>query len=261
MPSRVGNSAPSRLALPRFELPALDLGFGRITDGTNIPPPPASPVLKVPTPPQTPPAEKEDPLDVKQDGEKSPASKQQDEPEGRDKRPRASNGAVHNLATPPNGNAAVLKRSVDEDSTSPVGSGRESSLRRIFGKNMLSYQDAEARSMSVGTASLKANASRPESRGTTIVADDRRRKRSSAWFRRLRGGDSRRSTLYFDESTQVTVVPIKSPDLSPKVSEEPHPIPVTPPVPVGPPPPKIPELVHLQKDGGILGSDLFKNIK
>ncbi|KAJ4147732.1 hypothetical protein LMH87_002239 [Akanthomyces muscarius] len=38
---------------PQFELPALNLNFGSITDGTNIPPPLPSP--KVPTPPQTPP--------------------------------------------------------------------------------------------------------------------------------------------------------------------------------------------------------------
>ncbi|ATY60236.1 hypothetical protein A9K55_005617 [Cordyceps militaris] len=38
---------------PQFEIPALNLNFGSITDGTNIPPPPPSP--KVPTPPQTPP--------------------------------------------------------------------------------------------------------------------------------------------------------------------------------------------------------------
>jgi hypothetical protein len=49
MPSRT-NDAPSS----RFELPALDLNFGSITDGTNIPPPPDSPVQKEPTPPQTP---------------------------------------------------------------------------------------------------------------------------------------------------------------------------------------------------------------
>ncbi|UZP37421.1 hypothetical protein NXS19_005237 [Fusarium pseudograminearum] len=43
----------------RFQLPALNLNFGSITDGTDIPPPPDSPVQKVPTPPQTPPPVKE----------------------------------------------------------------------------------------------------------------------------------------------------------------------------------------------------------
>jgi hypothetical protein len=40
----------------RFQLPALNLDFGNITDGTNIPPPPDSPppIQKEPTPPQTP---------------------------------------------------------------------------------------------------------------------------------------------------------------------------------------------------------------
>ncbi|PFH59195.1 hypothetical protein XA68_12679 [Ophiocordyceps unilateralis] len=261
MPSRLGDSTLSRSNLPRFELPALDLGFGRITDGTNIPPPPASPVQKVPTPPQTPPTEKEDPLDHKQldDADQSPDCKDDKEPEGQDELLHSANGATRHLATPPNGNTAAPKRSDDDASLSPVGSGRESSLRRLFSRNVLSYPDAEGRSMSVGATSMAA--SRPESRGTTIVADDRRRKRGSAWFRRLRGGDSRRSTIYFDETAQVTVVPIKAPDLSPKPCEEAHQIPASPPMPVGPPPPMIPELVHLEKADGILGNDLFKNIK
>ncbi|RDA84902.1 hypothetical protein CP532_0451 [Ophiocordyceps camponoti-leonardi (nom. inval.)] len=250
MPSRLGDSAP-----PRFELPVLDLGFGRITDGTNIPPPPASPVhQKVLTPPQTPPAEKEDPLQHK-DAEQS--SDYKDSHELHD----IAIGASRNLATPPNSTAPAPKRSDEEESLSPVGSGRESSLRRLFSRNMLnSPPDTEGRSMSVGGASIKA-ASRPESRGTTIVADDRRRKRGSAWFRRLRGGDSRRSTMCFDETAQVTVVPIKAPDLSPKPCEEPHQITISPPVPNGPPPPMIPELVHLRREDSLLGSDLFRNIK
>ncbi|RDA94746.1 hypothetical protein CP533_6731 [Ophiocordyceps camponoti-saundersi (nom. inval.)] len=249
MPSRLGDSA-----LPRFELPVLDLGFGRITDGTIIPPPPASPVQKVLTPPQTPPAEKQDPLqhrDVEQSS---------DHKDSHELHHDAAIGAARNLSTPPNSSVAAPKRSDEEESLSPVGSGRESSLRRLFSRNMLnSPPDAEGRSMSVGGASIKA-ASRPESRGTTIVADDRRRKRGSAWFRRLRGGDSRRSTMCFDEATQVTVVPIKAPDLSPKPCEEPHQITISPPMPVGPPPPMIPELVHLRREDSLLGNDLFRNI-
>ncbi|PNY29834.1 Uncharacterized protein TCAP_00253 [Tolypocladium capitatum] len=218
MPSRLSNGAATTMTRPRFELPALDLDFGSITDGTNIPPPPASPVQRVPTPPQTPP----------------PAEKKK-EVVG------AANGAEMKLTTtPPNGNLAGTKRSADEAPLSPAGSGRQGSLRRLFSRNMLNASYTEGRLTSMGSASV-TNGARPESRDAASVMDDRKSRRSSGWFRRLRGGDSKRASISFDDAASTFSAPPR------KAS--------------GPPPPMIPELVDLEKDEGSLGGDLFKNIK
>ncbi|KAM4065145.1 hypothetical protein HRG_004517 [Hirsutella rhossiliensis] len=229
MPSRLSNGTSTAMNPSRFELPALDLNFGRITDGTNIPPPP-SPVQKVPTPPQTPPADKKEAVD---------AANGQDDDEA--------------ISTPPNGNTAASKRSVDDDvPLSPAGSGRQGSLRRLFSRNMLSATYTDARVTSIGGASV--NGGRPDSRGATSVADDKWSKRSSGWFRRLRGADSKRSSFYFEDPAPVAAPPKKSFE-PPQRPYEPSQ------KPAGPPPPMIPELADLESDEGSLGSDLFKNIK
>ncbi|PHH85569.1 hypothetical protein CDD83_236 [Cordyceps sp. RAO-2017] len=233
MPSRLSNGAVTTTGPPRFELPALDLNFGRITDGTNIPPPPSSPVQKVPTPPQTPP--------------------------GDSKKPAAEpvNGTDEPMSTPPNGNTVGSKRSADEAPLSPAGSGRQGSLRRLFSKNVLSANYTEGRLMSMGNTSV-ANGARPESRGTTGALDDRKARRSSGWFRRLRGTDPKRASYYFEDAVPVTV---KSSELPQKPYDLPQKPAGPPPKPSGPPPPMIPELVDLERDEGSLGRDLFKNIK
>lgn len=182
MPSRLSNGAATTTTRSRFELPALDLNFGSITDGTNIPPPPASPVQRVPTPPQTPP-----PAEKKKEAIGAP------------------NGAEEKLTTtPPNGNLAGTKRSADEAPLSPAGSGRQGSLRRLFSRNMLNASYTEGTLTSMGGASV-ANGTRPESRGAASVMDDRKSKRSSGWFRRLRGGDPKRSSIIFDDAASMTV--------------------------------------------------------
>ncbi|OAQ68447.1 hypothetical protein VFPPC_13682 [Pochonia chlamydosporia 170] len=204
MPTRV-NGSPK----PRFELPALDLNFGSITDGTNIPPPPDSP--KVPTPPQTPPAKKLDAAVV--------------------------NGSETDKSTPPttNGNIiAGIKRPADDAPLSPAGSARQGSLRRLFSRNMLNASYTEGNLNSLESGSL-VNSSRPPSRGASSLMAGRKSRRNS-WFKLFRGGESKRSSILFDDIT------------SPRK-------------PSGPPPPMIPELKDLEKDEGSLGNDLFKNIK
>lgn len=226
MPSRLSNGASHT----KFELPALNLDFGSINDGTNIPPPPASPVQEVPTPPQTPPADKKEPAAIAK--AKPEAAVPNGTPNGTDK-PVTS--------TPPNGNLAGTKRPADEAPLSPAGSGRQGSLRRLFSRNMLNASYTEGRSPLTANGSV-TNLARPESRGASSVVDDRKSKRSSGWFRRLRGGDPKRSSLIFEDAASTISVP------SPKK-------------PSGPPPPMIPELADLEKDDGGLGYDMFKNIK
>ncbi|KHN98858.1 uncharacterized protein MAM_03320 [Metarhizium album ARSEF 1941] len=206
MPTLVNGSAGRR-----FELPALDLNFGNITDGTNIPPPPRSP--KVPTPPQTPPPTKK----------AGPAV-------------AVVSGNETDKSTPPrNGNIAGIKRPADEAPLSPAGSARQNSLRKLFSRNMLNTSYVEGNLASMDNGSLAAG-SRPPSRGGASSIVGGRKLRRSSWFGLFKGGESKRSSILFDETP-------------------------SPQKPTRPPPPVIPELKDLEKEEGSLGNDLFKNIK
>lgn len=223
MPSTVNGQSTSS----RFELPALNLDFGSITDGTNIPPPPDSPVeKKVPTPPQTPPAKTPVKEEVKE------TTKTQDAK------------AAESIATA-NGNLAGTKRPADDIPPSPTASPRPGSLRRLLSRTMLnnSYAEAPQSNGTAGTAGTAASvtgpASRPISRSGGSVMDERKSKRSSGWFRRLTGDNSnKRSSVMYEQPSAPTTTR-----------------------PSGPPPPMIPELKELEKEETGFGSDLFKNIK
>ncbi|RBR08096.1 hypothetical protein FVER53590_02192 [Fusarium verticillioides] len=181
----------------RFQLPALNLNFGSITDGTNIPPPPESPVQKVPTPPQTPPPAK----DVKDESKKEP---------GQDTYSSVTEDVNKNTPQP------SITASSNEGQISSNGS--------------------------VPSASAGGLA-RPSSQGGASYLDERKSRRTSGWFRRMRTGETipnkRASTMFMEEGPRAP---------TPKKQS-------------GPPPPMIPELTDLEKDNGSLGSDLFKNIK
>ncbi|KAG5777774.1 hypothetical protein H9Q73_008560 [Fusarium xylarioides] len=181
----------------RFQLPALNLNFGSITDGTNIPPPPESPVQKVPTPPQTPPPAK----DVKDDSKKEP---------GQDTYSSVTEDVNKNTPQP------SITASSNEGQISSNGSVPAASVAGLV---------------------------RPSSQGGASYLDERKSRRTSGWFRRMRTGETipnkRASTMFMEEGPRVP---------TPKKQS-------------GPPPPMIPELTDLEKDNGSLGSDLFKNIK
>ncbi|CAM1501721.1 Fc.00g037050.m01.CDS01 [Cosmosporella sp. VM-42] len=225
MPSLLSSSGGKS----RFELPALNLNFGSITDGTNIPPPPDSPVhQKVPTPPQTPPPVKDSIKDLKSERNTNSV---------KDASSEASHGTK---PSPINGNLAGTKRSADDAPLSPAPSSRQGSIRRLFSRTTLNNIYAEG-NLSTPNGSIAAtNNGRPVSQGGGSFMDDRKSKRSSGWFRRLRTNDlpSKRTSMVFEE-----------------------PPPPTPKIASGPPPPMIPELTDLEKDKGSLGSDLFKNIR
>ncbi|KAL6409421.1 hypothetical protein AUP68_05795 [Ilyonectria robusta] len=161
----------------RFELPALNLNFGSITDGTDIPPPPDSPVLKVPTPPQTPPPAEEN-------------------------------------------NKKVVKQVNEESKPASTNEGQLQSNGSL----------------------TVVNGARPSSQSGSSFMDDRKSKRTSGWFRRIRTGDSssKRASTVFEAAPPTPTFNKK---------------------PSGPPPPMIPEMADLEKDEGSLGADLFKNIK
>ncbi|KAH6651867.1 hypothetical protein BKA67DRAFT_521026 [Truncatella angustata] len=202
----------------RFELPALDFHFGSLTEGTNIPPPLPSPVQEVPTPPKTPRSEN---VSMKEATE-------------------ITNGHANGAETSPKSDttsstAAGLKRTAEQGPASPTESSR-GSLRRYLSKNLLNGTYDEHGSIS------GQGASRPPSRTASVMAEERKSKRGSGWFRRLRSGESnkpnnsnkRNSVMQFEDVKQERA----------------------------PPPPMIPELSSWEsKVDTKIGDDLFKEIK
>lgn len=163
MPART-NSTMTKPAVSatgkRFELPALDFKFGSLTEGTDIPPPPPSPVRAVAVPAKT------SMLDI----EKAKAP--------------VANGKTNVSHEPsPISVQTGTKRPATDYPTSPT-STRPSSIRRLFSRSTLnkSYQDGEK----------APELQRPESRLSiaTTATDVKKTKRSSGWFSRLRSSDN-----------------------------------------------------------------------
>ncbi|CAK7199427.1 hypothetical protein SEUCBS139899_002107 [Sporothrix eucalyptigena] len=259
MPARTNGSTTTvtTTKAKRFELPALDFKFASLTEGTNIPPPLPSPIA-------------EEPQELKLEETKPSATSSSK---------TLTNGAQPgtdgtNSLPSPSRNAVVragLKRSADDIPASPTLSSRPGSIRRLFSRNLLNtaYANAEGNEGQLATSNSSATVAgsilRPESRSDVSIMDERKARRSSGWFRRLRGGTSdslassngsilngsgprsplsKRSSILFSEVNREQQQPVK---------------------PSGPPPPMIPELGELEAkvdlDDGSLGGDLFKNIK
>ncbi|KAI1329969.1 hypothetical protein F5Y16DRAFT_396837 [Xylariaceae sp. FL0255] len=199
------NGAPKR-----FELPALNFQFGSLTDGTDIPPPPPSPKEEAP----------------------KPIVKREEKVEEEKPKKQTANGET-NGTSPMKSDMAIttnvgLKRPADDVPASPAPSSR-GSLRRLLSRSLLNNAYHEEGSIP------PQNISRPPSRTASVIAEEKRQKRSS-WFRRLRTGDdldmSKRTNQYTDEPKKT-----------------------------GPPPPMIPELSALEtKIDTNMGDDLFKGI-
>ncbi|KAJ1335951.1 hypothetical protein MN608_02695 [Microdochium nivale] len=201
------NSANKPAATKRFELPALNFKFGSLTEGTNIPPPLPSPILEEPPPAKAVPAKltTTNAMPVALEGE--------------------------SLTTV---SAGHTDRSTDEPPLSPTHSSR-GSMRRYLSKSLLNATYEEHASSS----NEQAASSRPPSR-TASVLDEKKVKRTSGWFRRLRSSDgsNKRHSQVIEETHTIQ------------------------PAPAGPPPPKIPEMTQwkAQVDTS-MGDDLFKSIR
>ncbi|KAH6628517.1 hypothetical protein F5144DRAFT_311503 [Chaetomium tenue] len=160
MASQINSAAAAATAkAKRFELPALDLKFGSLTDGTNIPPPLPSPIQEeaASTPPDTP----------------NGAQAKQGE--------RADANGKSNTVSPNSQPSSILtagtKRRAEDGPASPTLSNRPGSIRRLFSRNLLNTAYNTNESTQNG---------RPQSRSGASVADSRKAKRSSGWFGRLR---------------------------------------------------------------------------
>jgi hypothetical protein len=148
----------------RFELPALNLKFGSLTEGTDIPPPPPSPIQEEagPTPPDTPGLNQQ-----KQEGTGAANGK-----------PKAASphSQVSSIST------AGTKRRLEDGPASPTLSSRPGSIRRLFSRGLMN------------SAYNGDDGERPQSRSGHGVVDSRKAKRSSGWFGRLRSNESVPST-------------------------------------------------------------------
>ncbi|KAH8662098.1 hypothetical protein BX600DRAFT_311325 [Xylariales sp. PMI_506] len=209
MPRTKPDPNGSVTSLPRFELPKLEFNFAPLTEGTDIPAPLPSPIQEVPTPPKTP--------------------KGDEEANGK------ANGHVHgtvNVADmSPKSDISTttgLKRPIEDPPVSPTASTR-GSLRRLLSRSILNPLHEDQ--VSIGPQSV----SRPPSRTASTIADERKSKRGSGWFRRLRSTDSKRNSIQVPQFEEVHK---------------------------GPPPPMIPELSAWdRKIDTVIGDDLFKEIK
>lgn len=219
----------------RFQLPALDFKFGSLTDGTDIPPPLPSPVEK--TPPKAP---EKAPEKVPEKVATPPKTPTQDPVVVKEKE-QETNGHVNGSETSPKPESLSLprlsgvKRPAEDGPASPTESSR-GSLRRLLSKSLLNktYNDQ-------ASVAQVSSTSRPPSRTASTMTEERKSKRSSGWFRRLRHHDSSEKRM----SQQFAPAPAPQPQQ-----------------PTGPPPPMIPELSALQtKVDTNIGDDIFKSIK
>ncbi|KAL1894402.1 hypothetical protein Sste5346_005904 [Sporothrix stenoceras] len=261
MPARTNGSVTTATTTKpkRFELPALDFKFGSLTEGTNIPPPLPSPI-------------EEEPSELKSNKENKPSATSSS------KTTNAAQRSADDAPSAPSQSASspartlARKRPADDIPASPTLSSRPGSIRRLFSRNLLNtaYANAEGNegqlATSNSTATVAGSIMRPESRSDGSILDERRARRSSGWFRRLRGGGTGDSLA---SSNASIVGGAPSSPLSKRSSmlfadaKKPQQQQLA--KPAGPPPPMIPELGELEAkvdlDEGSLGGDLFKNIK
>ena len=212
----------------KFQLPALDLKFGSLTEGTDIPPPLPSPIQE---------EQPDTPQPAAGDAAKSST---------------ATNGTQTSpAATKANGN----KRSAEEvplpGSPTSIRTG-QGSIRRLLSRNRLdsAYANGETAAGDAGVQALKKPDSRPTSRSNASITTEKRSKRASGFFSRFR------SSHDATENTRPSRLSTSNENEKPGISS-----------PRGPPPPMIPEFkalgskVDLDGEQGSLGDDLFKNIK
>ncbi|GFP57165.1 hypothetical protein TASIC1_0008000600 [Trichoderma asperellum] len=166
------------VASSRFELlPALNLNFGSITDGTDIPPPPESPTEPTITPARTP--------------------KTSDESVGGKEAASTTVAAQNKVDT-----------TIPEDAPpSPAISGQQGRVHhwRCFA----TFNNDPTGSAFQDNGRTFANVYRPQSQSGSSFADSEK-KRASGWFKRLRTGENqsrRRSSLLTLEQPHISTTP------------------------------------------------------
>lgn len=220
-------SAPTR----KFELPALAPIHFSLTDGTDIPPPPDSPIEEAP------PAKK---VRTGSD-ETTPITESAQQANG------TLNGMSEANGTP-NGASEDTTRgrsSAAAPSSSPTSPKRPSSIRRFLSRKSLNQNYTNGTNSNISSEDLGLH--RPESLSAFSTTTKASKRRSVSWFRRFMGGGQSGSDE--EERKRISVVPE---DVE-KVNR-------------GPPAPTLPELGQLRArvdDDAVSlgGAEIFKDIK
>lgn len=186
MPSLANGNSTANGA-PKFQLPALDLQFGSLTEGTNIPPPLPSPI-------------EEEPSETTSTAAASPTTTN-----------------ANQSSTPEALRNGVKRPSNAGAPGSPVSSKAPASIRRLFSRNRLN----ETYYANLDSRTEEAFHPRPASQSNASIATESQSRRASGWFRRLRGSDGmeikRSSRVFF--SADKSDAPISTGPPPPKLPE------------------------------------------
>ncbi|KAL3418892.1 hypothetical protein PVAG01_09113 [Phlyctema vagabunda] len=211
----------------RFELPALTPISYSLTDGTDIPPPLASPIEQKSL--NFAPTKSESSSDNTAVGSNSSATSANGAYEGR--------GRTSAADVPP---------------LSPASSTqRPSSIRRFLSRKSLNQNYTNGTNFNAPDENVDpAGIVRPETSMSYQERPGLIKKKSGSWFRRFGGGGDKHHET---ENRRASVIYEKAPEPQPAVKK-------------GPPPPKLPELNQFKSkvqddEGSLGGGDMFKNIK
>jgi hypothetical protein len=210
----------------RCELPPLTPVNFSLTDGTNIPPPPASPVEEKPAAPEP------------------TISSAVQATNGQSATATSANG-VYDGRGRTNGNSVTI-----EQPTSPISTKRPSSIRRFLSRKSLNTNYTNGTNSNVSNEDVTM-IDRPESAMSfASTRPSLAKKKSGSWFRRFsssggaagnEGSQSRTSIIYEDKQS------------APK--------PMGPPPPKLPELSKLKARIPENDDGSLGAEDMFKNIK
>lgn len=212
----------------RFELPQFTpLNFSQTFSGTDIPPPPDSPIDEKP------------PLRAAEVAENPPQAAAAVATNGETNGHGLYNGRVHSTE----GVHASVTTDLKPPMSPTSSHTRPSSIRRFLSRKSLNTNYQNGTNTNASHEDL-TSIGRPDS-AMSFASTNRpgKQQRSSSWFRRMSSnlGGSRTSVIYEEKRQNL--------------------------VPMGPPPPKLPELSKLgakipeDDEGSLGGEELFKNIK
>ncbi|PQE28459.1 hypothetical protein CJF30_00008181 [Rutstroemia sp. NJR-2017a BBW] len=215
----------------RFELPALAPINFNLTDGTDIPPPPDSPIESVPT----------------------PATRQSETHAAKTNGVNSTSTSTSHSQPPANNEKPTplrLRTPSDANQHNPNSPTRPNSIRKFLSRKSLNNNYTNGNGATNTSNEDLSKMGRPDSPSSFLSTKPSIMKRKSgSWFRGFGSSSS-------NASKRASTSPVLQE--SAKVNEDRR--------PMGPPPPKLPELNQLKAkiaddDQGSLGGDeMFKNI-
>ncbi|PQE07393.1 hypothetical protein CJF32_00005288 [Rutstroemia sp. NJR-2017a WRK4] len=257
----------------RFELPALAPINFNLTDGTDIPPPPDSPIEETRKPEPATTAVPSTPNPVPQitppESVPTPATRQSEAHAAKTNGVNSTSTSTSHSQPPANNEKPTplrLRTPSDANQHNPNSPTRPNSIRKFLSRKSLNNNYTNGNGATNTSNEDLSKMGRPDSPSSFLSTKPSIMKRKSgSWFRGFGSSSSnasKRASVMYDSKTmaQMQMPTQTSPVLqeSAKVNEDRR--------PMGPPPPKLPELNQLKAkiaddDQGSLGGDeMFKNI-